>query len=263
MKIGLQGFGPFTLRALGLGAAALILLAAARAGRKSFRLEARQTPTLILAGLLNIAGFNLLTAFAQLQMPTARAAILAFTMPLWAALFAWLVLGERPGGRGSIGLLLGASGLLLLLIPLLMASGGIPPGVPFILGAAVSWAAGTVLIKHRPIEGEPLVVTGLQLAVGAVVAIAGALAFESLPEQPGAAPLVALGYHLLLGLALPYFLWFGLVARLPAGVAALTTLLIPIVGVSSSMVLLGDRLGPFDTLGFALILAAVLLVLRR
>ena len=89
------------------------------------------------------------------------------------------------------------------------------------------------------------------------------LVFEGVP-QPKALSLnasLALGYHVLLATALAYLLWFEVVGRLPAGVAALGTLMVPVVGVSSAMLLLGERPSASDLSGFALIIAAAALAL--
>jgi drug/metabolite transporter (DMT)-like permease len=72
---------------------------------------------------------------------------------------------------------------------------------------------------------------------------------------------VALAYHILLAMALAYLLWFDIIARLPAGVAALGTLLVPVVGVIGAMSLLGERPALPDLLGFALIIPAAAIAL--
>jgi len=100
--------------------------------------------------------------------------------------------------------------------------------------------------------------TAWQLAVGSLAAAIGMLVFEGVPV-PKALSLhvaLALGYHVLLATALAYVVWFDVVARMPAGVAALGTLMVPVVGVTSAMALLGERPGASDLGGFALIIAA-------
>lgn len=68
-------------------------------------------PRLVLSGILPVAAFNVLLAFAQLMAPTSRAAILTFTMPVWATLLAWPALGEGFDRPRLIGLGLGIAGL--------------------------------------------------------------------------------------------------------------------------------------------------------
>ncbi len=264
VRIVLGEVAPWTLRALGMGAGAALLFAIVIASGKSLAVPRGQRWRLALAGLLSIAGFNVLVAFAQLSGSTSRAAIVTFTMPVWAILLAWPLLGERPDARRAASLALGVAGLLLLAVPLLRA-GGLSRGVLFALGAGLSWAAGTVLIKRWPVDAAPMPVAAWQLLAGAAAAAAGMLTFEGVPvpRMLSAPAWLALAFHIVLASALAYYLWFEVVARLPAGVAALGTLLVPVVGVSGAMLLLGERPSGFDLGGFALITAAAALALLR
>ena len=105
---------------------------------------------------------------------------------------------------------------------------------------------------------------GWQLLIGAAVAATGMVLFEPVRLLPGIGwqPWVAFGYHAVLAVALAYFIWFEVVARLPASVASLGTLLIPVVGVVGAMLVLGERPGTSDLLGFAAIGAAAWAALR-
>ena len=103
---------PWTLRTTGMAAAGLCLLGAALATGRPLFVPRAQWPRLAASGLLALAAFNVLLAFAQLHAATSRAAIVAFTMPVWTALLAWPLLGERPDRRRLLGLALGVAGLL-------------------------------------------------------------------------------------------------------------------------------------------------------
>jgi drug/metabolite transporter (DMT)-like permease len=257
VKTVLTEVAPWTLRTLGMGAGALLLMSLALLRGQSLRVARDQWPRLVVAALLSVAGFNLLVAFAQLSGTTSRAAIVAFTMPIWAIVLARVVLGERLDRKRATALALGVAGLALLAAPVLRA-GVLPIGIVFSLAAGFSWAAGTVFTKRFPIRAQPLPLTAWQLLVGSVAAGIGMLIFEALPvpKALGVKVAFALGYHVLLATALAYVVWFEVVARLPAGAAALGTLMVPVVGVSSAMWLLGERPSVSDLGGFALIIAA-------
>ncbi len=266
VRVVLSWWSPWTLRAVGMGAGALLLFALALARRESCHVAPDQRARLAGSALLTIVGFNLCTAFAQLGGSTSRAAIITFAMPVWAVLLAWLFVGEKPD-RWRIGAVaLGVAGLALLAAPLL-AAGGSARGPLFALGAGVSWAAGTVFLKRFPIRAAPLAATAWQLTVGALVAAAGGLLIGAPSVHDGATVWpalwfwVALIFHVVLATAVAYVIWFDVVARLPAGVAALGTLLIPVVGVAGAMLLLGERPSHADLGGFALIISAAGLAL--
>jgi drug/metabolite transporter (DMT)-like permease len=279
VRVVLSWWSPWTLRAVGLGASALILFALALARGERLTIAPGQRLRLCLSALLTIAGFNLCTAFAQTAGSTSRAAIVTFTMPVWAVIFAWLLIHEKPDRWRTAAVFLGIAGLTLLAAPLL-ASGASLRGPLFALGAGLSWAAGTVYVKRWPIAAPPIAGTAWQLAFGAAVSTLGGLLFGSMlgitPEPVGIAAhnsastatvypalwfAIALGFHVIFATALAYLIWFDVVARLPAGVAALGTLLVPVVGVAGAMSLLGERLALSDLGGFGLIIAAAALAL--
>lgn len=272
VRVILSWWSPWTLRAVGLGLAALVLFLLAHRRRDGLRVHRSQIPRLVMSSLLTIVGFNLSTAFAQLAGSTSRAAIVTFTMPVWTVLFAWWALDERPNRRRSLALLTGIAGLLLLLWPLVAQRVSLL-GPMFALLAGISWAAGTVFVKRFPIDAAPLPSTAWQLLIGALCAAIGGLLAALLVPAPQAAhePVFlpaspfwfwsALLFHVVLANALAYVLWFDVVTRLPAGVAAMGTLMVPIVGVGSAMLIFGERPSSADLLGFALILTAATLSL--
>jgi len=262
VRIMLETASPWTLRAAGLGGGALFLFLATRASGVSLAVPRAHWPNLFLAAMFNVALFAIFTIFAQLSMPTSRAAILTFTMPLWGTLFAWAMLGEAIDGRRVVALCLGALGLTVLALPFwpVIAAGGLPFGLVYVLGAAISWAFGTVWLKKYPIVAAPLAVTTWQVALAAGVCTVAMLIMEKphldLTHKP---QLLSFIYHIVLPQGVAYILWFGLVRRLPASTASLGTLLVPVFGVLGSIVLLDDWPTRLDVLGLGLIVAAVLI----
>lgn len=270
----LSWWSPWMLRLLGMGIGAVLLFALARQRGVSLRINRDQWSRLTVSALLTIAGFNLCTAFAQLSGSTSRAAIVTFTMPVWAILFARFALGEPLDRRRITALLSGISGLALLSAPLWAkgseTSSNTLAGVLFALGAGVSWAAGTVFVKRFPIAAPPLASTAWQLAIGAAVSTLGGVTAAAIEGRSivdtfltGLDPpfttgmfTLALAFHIVLACALAYLIWFDIVSRLPAGIAALATLLIPVVGTIGAMLLLGERPSALDLVGFVLIIAA-------
>ena len=257
VRISLTEIAPWTLRAGGMTFAGLALVAVALASGISLRVPAAHWPRLVVAGILSIAAFNILLAFAQLMAPTSRAAILTFTTPVWATLMAWPVLGERFDRPRLIGLGLGIAGLLCLGLPLIRA-GQLSPGLALALLASLSWALGTIVTKRWPVGAPTLTIAAWQLLIGGAAAGIGMLVFEGLPVPKALSPpvAVALTFHILGAQALAYFLWFTVIARLPAGIASLGTLMVPAVGALGSVLLLGERPAASDWLGLVLVVAA-------
>jgi drug/metabolite transporter (DMT)-like permease len=262
IKVLLTGAGPWTLRTVGLGGGTLLLAIATVASGQSLTIRRRDWPGVVLAGLLAVAGFNLFSVYAQMTLTASRAAILTYTMPLWSILFARLILGEPIDRIRWISLTVGAMGIALLAAPLTatLADGTLPVGLLYVLAAAISWAAGTIVLKKLKPAGDPLALTTWQFAVGAVVVTAGLIAFEA-PHLELRRPeiLACLAYNVIFPQAVAYGLWFSLITRVNASTAALGTLLVPVTAVAASSLWLGERLGALDWAGFTLILAAVTL----
>ncbi|MCG6657237.1 DMT family transporter [Halomonas campisalis] len=267
VRFALMDLPPFSLRAIGFTSGALVLLGWAWVRRLPLRVSRQEWPWLAVAGVFTILGFNIGTAFAQLNMPTSQAAIIAFTMPCWALLMAIGLLGERVTGRQWLGLGLGQAGLLLLLGPAAMAAGldGLV-GPLFVLGAALSWAFGTVLIKRRGAwESHPVVITGWQFALCAIPMVLLAIGLES-PPAPShwqATTWLGLGYHLIFAICLAQMLWFRNVNRLTIGQSTISTLIIPVVGVISAALLLGEPLSLRVLVALAFTLSAVGIVMTQ
>jgi len=262
VKIALGEIAPWTLRSTGMALGGLILAAAAAIRGQSLAVPRRHWPRLALGGILTIAAFNVLLAFAQLSAATSRAAIVTYTMPVWATLFARPILGERFDRRRLLGLALGIAGLAVLGLPLWRA-GRFQIGLLYALLGGMSWAAGTVVTKRLPVAAPPFTVATWQLLIGAGAAAIGMLAFEGVPwpKPLAGATWVALAYHVLLAQALAYVLWFAVLERIPAGIASLGKLMAPAVGVIGAMIFIGERPSGADYLGLLLILAAAASVL--
>lgn len=254
---------PLSLRAIGFTAGAVLLLGAARLSGQRLRVDRAEVPALLLGGLFNVLAFNLCTAFGQTMMATSQAAIIAFTMPVWATLLAIPTLGERPGARQIAGLACGLAGLLVLLGPEALSA---PPaallGPALMLAAALSWALGTIVMKRRVWRAQPMVITGWQYVACALPMIAAATT-ETRPALADlhAAVWVGFAWHILCSICAAQALWYVTVRRLTVGEAAVSTLLIPIVGVSGAVVILGDPVTIRLAVALILILTAVACVL--
>jgi drug/metabolite transporter (DMT)-like permease len=262
MKIALVEIPPFSMRAASAAFGALTLYLVCLVKRRSFRIPTVQAWVhVVIASLLNIVGFSLFSAFAQLETATSRVTIVTYAMPIWSVLLAWPFLGERPTGTQTVALGLCAAGLAVLIYPL--TATGIPLGVLLAIGTGVSWAAGTVYLKWARIDADPMGVASWQLTIAFIVLAACMLIFEGGLDL-GAAhahALLATAFVGVAGNGIAYGLWFEIVRRLPATAATLGVLSVPVIGIIASMAILGDVPTATDIVGFALIFAASACVL--
>jgi len=262
MRIALYEVPPLSMRTVTAALGAMTLYAACRfQGRSLHVARARDWLHLTIASLLNIVAFTVFGSFAQLTAATSRVAILAYTMPIWAVLLAWPLLGERPSRVQTFALMLCIAGLGTLIYPL--AETKIQPGIWLALLTGVSWAAGTVYLKWAQIKADPMGVATWQVTIAFFITGAFMLTFEG-GLHFGAADtkaLLATASTGFLANGVAYGLWFAIVRRLPAATASLGVLGSPVIGVVASMLILGERPTAADYIGFALIFAASACVL--
>ena len=263
MKIALGEIAPWPFRSLCLVVGGLALLGINLVGRKPVRVPAGELRPLLFCALFNVIGWHLCSAYALTLIEASRATIIAFTMPIWAALLGRLVLGEPLTGSKLLGLALGSAGLVVLIGPDLATLGAAPLGALFMLGGALSWAFGTVAMKRVPWTIGPGTLAGWQLLAGSLPITLGALWLQPFPD-PGAlspAALAALAYVLILPMVFCQWAWFKVVRLFPASIAAVGTLAIPVIGVFSSGLLLGEPIGWREFVALALVCAALVAVL--
>jgi drug/metabolite transporter (DMT)-like permease len=158
---------------------------------------------------------------------------------------------------------LGLAGLFILLQPQLASVGDKPIGVVFMLGAAMSWGIGTVLLKYFKWTIPTVLLTGWQLTIGSLPVIAGAMIFEPCLaiSQLSLNAVLAMIYVIVFPMLFCHWAWFTVVSIFPAGVAAISTLAIPVIGVLSSAVVLGESLGIREGAALVLVITAVAIVL--
>ena len=254
---------PWSLRfaTTGIGAAALI--AAVYFSGRSLKVGATALKHIALAGVFNVAVFNICAAFAQLSGATSRTIIITYSMPIWSAAAAWLLLGDRMDKVRVLALALCIGGLTVLLWPLFAA--GVPRSALFALGSAFGWTIATIYLKWADLGVDPLVNAAWQLAIGTVLIMAGMLVVDGAPQiwPIGFVTIMSIAFVGLIGSGLAHFLWWSIVAKLPTTTASLGSLLVPVVGVTASTFILGEQPTINDIIGFAMIFAAAAGVLLQ
>jgi drug/metabolite transporter (DMT)-like permease len=262
LKMGVSELPPLTFRAVTLPLAALGMLLVARLSGDSIRVPRELRMRVALLALFNIGGWNALVLFGVQQLPAGRSAIIAYTMPIWSVLFSLALLHEPLGRRKVAGLALGMVGMAVLLGEDVRHLQRTPTAALFILGAALSWAFGTVLLRKWKLPLPQNTVSGWMMLLGwiPIALLAPIFAPGPLPELSGRAWFAIL-YNIFLAGTLAHWAWFTLVRTLPVAVSSMASLPVPIVGVFAGMLTLGERPGPGEWTALALVLAAMFAVL--
>jgi drug/metabolite transporter (DMT)-like permease len=262
LKMGVSELAPLTFRSLTLPFAALGLLAVAKLSGDSIRIPAAFRYKVAALALLNITGWNGLVLFGVQQLPSGRSAIIAYTMPVWSVLFSLVLLSEPLSRRKLAGLVLGMLGMALLLGEDIRHFERTPVAALLILGAAASWALGVVLLRKWRPPIPQTVVSGWMMLLGWIPLVIIAPFFDHGPlPSPSGAAWFAILYNIFLAGTLAHWAFFTLARTLPVVVSSMSSLPVPIVGVFSGMLLLGERPGPSEWAALALVVAAMITVL--
>jgi drug/metabolite transporter (DMT)-like permease len=261
--VALREVSPWGLRVVGASVGTATLFIAALITGHSLKVPRGEYIHVMIAGFFNVSAFQILSSFAQLSGATSRAIIITYSMPIWTTMLSRIVLGERLNAIRWVAFVLCVIGVTILVRPLF--DHGFPPFVFYSFGCALSWCIATVYIKWADVTIEPLANAAWQLLFGMLFIIAGTLVFEGMPHvwPVETTVLLAMLYVGLFGVGLAHFLWWAIVRRLPTITASLGSLLVPVIGVSASAIILGERLTAPDIVGFALIFAAAACVLLQ
>lgn len=214
--------------------------------------------TLAIA-VLQTCGMVGLAQWALISGGAGKVAILTYTMPFWVVIMAALFLGERMRRVQYLAIVVAAIGLCLVLQPWKLTGESLKSAVLAIL-SGISWGASAIVAKRlyqRYPKVDLLSLTTWQMVYGAI--IMSVIAWL-VPERPIVwDPYVyfALSYSVILATALAWTLWLFVLKNLPAGIAGLSTLAVPVCGVLFSWWLLGENPGSVEGSGIVLIVLAL------
>ena len=263
MKVAVGELSPWTFRTACVVISGLGLMALAAVFGERMAVPRALWPALLAVAALNVTGWHLFSAFSLVHMGGGHGAVVAYTMPLWAALLSALYLKERLSARRLAALALGMLGIALLVGPELVGTGGSALGPLLMVGAAMCWAGGIVTMKRQRWPVGIMALTGWQLLLGGVPIVLAWLVVEPHPDLSRLtwAGALATLYAATVALIFCFAAHNKVVTLLPATVAAISTLAIPVVGLISSAWLLGEPLGWRELAALVMVVTAIALVL--
>ncbi len=263
-KILLGEWPPLSARGLSGLAGACLLGVLAIATRQSLRVPEGQWLRICISAFLNITSWVVMMGFALTILPASEAAILAYTMPVWTAVLAWPVLGERLTPLRVVAMIMAFAGIVVL-----MGGSGVEasvaklPGIVLALATALTYALGTIYLKRFPIAMPTMASASWQLGVGCLpVAVVGFAI-----ERPDIAALSIVGwaclaYNAIVQQCIGYACWLAALQRMPASAAAIGTMFVPVIGVLVSAYVIGEPLGAAQIAALVLTVGSVALAVR-
>jgi drug/metabolite transporter (DMT)-like permease len=261
LKIGLSEIPPWTFRAFMLGLGGPCLLAIVRAMGTDIRVPREAWWPLTYASMTMLTAWMIVSSYAIPMVTSGDAAILAYSMPAWSALFGAIILKERFTVRRAVGLAVGLVGVAVLLTRSFAAIGSSLDGALLMTLAAAIWGFGIVLHKSVRWTMASAAVAGWQVTLAGAAMFVGALIFD----KPDLSHVSALGwvsvlFNIFAIAVLGYIMWFRIMALYPATVASVGVLLTPIVGVALGGWWLSESVGWRELAALALVVGAIALV---
>jgi drug/metabolite transporter (DMT)-like permease len=266
---GAQAYPPLTFRALSMWLGIPVLALGLLALKVPFRMPRgdQKKPWRYWRELLLLAVFNMFFWHASIilaitMLSSGRAAILGYTMPIFSAVIGSLFFANKLSGRGWLGVGSAALGVVLLLAHEFAKLAGAPAGVLLALLAASTWALGTQLLRRTQIPVPTLAISFWMTVLCAVVMSALALIFERHRfAWPSGLTWASIAYNAVLIFGFAHATWFYLARSLPPVASTLSVMMIPVLGVFSGALWLGETLFWQDWAAVVLMVGAIASVL--
>jgi drug/metabolite transporter (DMT)-like permease len=258
MMVAIETLPPFLMASLRFLAAGAILYALMRPRERPTR---RQWASAFVIGAFLLVGGNAVVAWSETRIDSGVAALIIATIPLWLAIFDFCVNGRRLSAPTVLGLVVGFAGIALLVRP----GGDLDPVGAFIcLLAPVSWAIGSLYVRHASRPARPLLAAGMEmLAGGALLAVVGFAKGERIDVGAvSGRSLLGLAFLILFGSIVAYSCYTWLLNVAPTPLVGTYAYVNPVVAVLLGATFLGEPITGSILLAGAAIVVSVALIVR-
>jgi drug/metabolite transporter (DMT)-like permease len=253
------GFPPFTMAAMRVLVASGILLLWGASTRSRFRLGRKETLVLATSAILLWVGGNGVVAWAEKTVDSGYAALLVGAMPIWVAIMEAIIDKRRPPLRLVGALLVGLSGVGVLNGPVIMeGSVGNLIGALSLIFAAISWGAGSILQRRRPVPIGPEVSSGYQQAFGCAGLLMVALLLGEPRPTPTPEAWAAWGYLVLFGSVFAFTSFVKALRLLPTNIVMTYAYVNPVIAVFLGWIILDEPVTWWTIGGSVLVVLGVM-----
>ena len=258
MKLGVTDFPPLTFRALSILLGVPVLAIALVVLKAPFRLPQRHWPELAKLTVTNMLIWHICIILAVRALSSGRAAILGYTMPIFSALIGAMLFSAVLTRRAWLGVGAASIGVALLLWHEFTGLAGRPLGVALALFAAAVWALGTQLLRRSTIDMPTLTLSFWMTAItGVVMAVLATLFERGQWYVPSSVVMWTIAFNAVLIFGYAHAAWFYLARTLPPIASTLSVMFIPVLGVLTGALWLGEVLHWQDWAAVVLMMVAI------
>lgn len=262
MKLGVTDYPPLTFRCLCLWLGLPVVVAVMVTRKVPFKVSRQDYREVFWLAMTNLVIWNVLIILAIKYLSSGRSAILGYTMPIFSALLGAWFFGTRLRLRNWIGVAAAALGVGLLLWNEMANLSGQPLAVLGALAAAATWAYGTQLMRNTHLIVPTLTLAFWMMLITALAMTVLCVALEYPQWQmPSGSTWFAIAYNAVLVFGFAQAVWLTLARTLPPIASTLSVMMIPILGVFSGALGLGEQLHWQDWTAVGLMVVSMVSVL--
>ena len=263
MKLCLHSISPLWMAAIRFGSAAVCLFIFTGI-RGELKLPVKQDmPIIASVSIFQMIAFTLLSLVAMSKIDAGQAALLAYTTPLWVSLITVVVLRRSLGKSQLYAVIAGLLGIVVVFSPsLLNGQSAAIIGDIMLLGAALCWSIVIVHVKQHPWHGSPLILAPWQMLLSALPLMIIALVTEGIPHINWNTELVSLLVFIgPLATCFCFVISLAVGRRINSVSMSVATLDVPVIGLFSSILFLGEKITLAIAVGVVLILCSLVGIL--
>ncbi|WP_415941848.1 DMT family transporter [Mitsuokella multacida] len=217
-------------------------------------------PWIFLTGILQMGLNNIAAQTSMLTLGAGMVSVLNYSMPVFAAVLAHFLLGERLNWRKGAGIVLAIAGMAVLMD---VHAGGDVTAICIGLLSAVFWGLASIFVKLKLADVNPISLTTWQM----VCASLSLLAYTAIVPQGefvwNAESVLCLIYNGVLASALAFFLWSWILQHIEVSKASVAVLAVPVVGVVGGILCLGEPMTLHIFFGMLMIMAGIYIVVTN
>ena len=229
-RIAMEAIPPLSFRVI-IGVPAFVLLLALGYKKvRTIKIPRNNIKSLLLISFFNVTLWQILMLYGITMLGGGRAAVLTYTMPVWATIFAAIFGYEKINFSIVISLILGMIGILFLSTEINIFENLF--GFLITLSAGLSWAIGTMIVKYGGIKSDGLIVAGWQQIIGIIPIIPFALYFDL--NNFGEIELkhiLIIFYGIFFSSAYTYWAYFTVLQKFSVNITSISVMAVPVLAV--------------------------------
>jgi drug/metabolite transporter (DMT)-like permease len=242
MKIALREVSPMYFRGVTMGLGVVWLLFYFRLqGLRLWPQTRREWRDIVLLGIPNMFLWHALSIMGVMSLPSGRASILGFTMPVWTVVIGVMFMGAKFTPRIIAAVIATLAAIGLLISHEFTALQGQPMGILWMELGALSWAIGTLWMRRISFTMPVQSLTVWMMLISSPMILLVGASTETWPTWE-LSPLAwgSLVYAVLINYGFAQIIWFGMARDLPPATSAMSIMAVPVVGTLSASLLIGE-----------------------